>query len=301
MTSILLLGVNSYLGASYLQYLVQQRVFQIVGVYRTSCDGIDSEVVAGVELVKCDLFDSHLLGQIIEDSKPDVIINFAARLGVGDLSEDYNEALGTSVAKSISLAGVACKVIHIGSAAEYAQNPTGTFSEACESGGLSSYGKSKWRQWEALRQGLSQGPCQVLGLRVFNVIAPGLDERFLISTIARQVKLGESTIKLGELGAVRDFVDVRDVMSAIHLAQQSDASGVFFNVCSGCSYSVLQVVDAFSVVSRRELLVESVAEKMRIEDVSVAVGCRASINRELGWAPKFNLLESVAMVMESEL
>ena len=301
MTSILLLGVNSYLGTSYLEYLVQQRDCQVVGVYRSSCDGIDSEGLAGVKLVKCDLLDSHLLRQVIEESAPDVIINFAAKLGVGDLSEDYNEALGTSIAKSISLAGVACKVIHIGSAAEYAPNPTGTFSETCESGGLSSYGKSKWRQWEAFRQGLSDGPCQLLGLRVFNVIAPGLNERFLISTIARQVKLGESTIKLGELGAVRDFVDVRDVVSAIHLAQQSDASGDFFNVCSGCSYSVMQVVDAFAVVIGREILVESVTEKVRIEDVSVAVGCRASINRELGWSPKFNLLESVAMVMESEL
>ena len=96
-------------------------------------------------------------------------------------------------------------------------------------------------------------------------------------------------------------MDVRDVISAIDLAQQSDASGVFFNVCSGCSHSVMQVVDAFAVVIGRELLVESVAEKMRSQDVSVAVGCRASINRELGWAPKFNLLESVAMITESEL
>jgi nucleoside-diphosphate-sugar epimerase len=299
--SILLLGVNSYLGASYLRYLQKQPDCKVVGVYRRSCSNLDPESARDAQLVKCDLFDAHLLSLIIEETAPNVIINFAAKIDITGVPEDYNESLATSISQAIALAGVECKIINIGSAAEYAPNSTGTFLETCESGGLSPYGRSKWRQWQVFERELSAANCGLLGLRVFNVIAPGANERFLISTIAKQVKSGKSIVKLGELGSVRDFVDVRDVMSAIFLAQRSDVTGTFFNVCSGCSYSVMQVVDAFSVVSGRELLVESSAERKRAEDVSVAVGCRALINKKLGWTPKFNLLESIAMIMESEL
>ena len=300
MASILLLGVNSYLGASYLKYLAAKGDCRIVGVYRNSSENLDNEAGSHVQLVVCDLFDVPSLASIIIKSQPDVIINFAAKLGVAELSEDYNEALANSISQAIVAAETLCKVIHIGSAAEYSPNLSGTFSEDCPSGGLSPYGRSKWRQWKAFEAGLMNSSHRLLGLRIFNVIAPEMDERFLISTIARQVKSGSKTINLGELGSVRDFVDIRDVMSAIYLAQRSNVSGRFLNVCSGCSYSVMQVVDAFSVVTGRELLVESVNDRKRIEDVSVAVGCRARISKDFGWAPKFGLLDSVTMLLECE-
>ena len=300
MDSILLLGVNSYLGASYLKYLTAKPDCRMVGVSRKGIGGIDSETKENLQLVTCDLFDVPSLTSIIINSKPDVIINFAAKLGAAEDSKDYNEALANSISQAITRAETPCKVIHIGSAAEYSPNLSGTFSEDCASGGLSTYGKSKWRQWKAFEGGLTNSSHRLLGLRVFNVIAPEMDERFLISTVARQVKSGSEIITLGALGSVRDYVDIRDVMSAIYMAQCSDLSGTFYNVCSGSAYSVMQIVDAFSIVTGRELHVESVSERKRVEDVSVAVGCRARIGRDLGWSPKFGLLDSVTMLMECE-
>lgn len=298
MDSILLLGVNSYLGSTYLKYLRTKPACRVVGVYRTAWKSLDDDTESNARLVMCDLFDVPLLTSIIRNSEPDVIINFAAKLGVSDVPEDYNEALANSISQAITLANVRCKIVHIGSAAEYSPNTSGTFSESCASGGLSPYGRSKWRQWQTLEQRLSESNCGLLGLRIFNVIAPEMNERFLISTIAKQVKSGSKIIILGELGSVRDFVDIRDVMSAIYLAQCSDVSGAFLNVCSGCSYSVMQIVDAFSIVTARELQVKSVSDRKRVEDVSVAVGCRARVSKALGWNPKFSLLDSITMLME---
>lgn len=68
----------------------------------------------------------------------------------------------------------------------------------------------------------------------------------LAEAMRRAMQSGDGELKLGGLGAQRDFVDVRDVARAVHAASLSAAQGVI-NIGSG---RAVRLRDAAAVLAR---------------------------------------------------
>ena len=77
--------------------------------------------------------------------------------------------------------------------------------------------------------GERHGGCVVAG-RIFNVIGPGQDG---YGRLAAHLRPGDGEIRVGNLGATRDFIDVRDVASALAFIGERGACGEAYNVSSG--------------------------------------------------------------------
>ena len=82
--------------------------------------------------------------------------------------------------------------------------------------------------------------------RAFNHVGPGQDERFAVPAFAKglaQIANGaEPILAVGNLEARRDFLDVRDVVSAYIALARDGADGEIYNVCSGRAVGMAEVL-----------------------------------------------------------
>ena len=82
-------------------------------------------------------------------------------------------------------------------------------------------------------------------------IRTGVTAAFAVSSFARQIarielRLQDPILHVGNLGASRDFLDVRDVASAYRLILEEGKPGLPYNVASGTVWKIadlLQVAD----------------------------------------------------------
>jgi GDP-4-dehydro-6-deoxy-D-mannose reductase len=130
--------------------------------------------------------------------------------------------------------------------------------------------------------------------RPFNHIGPGQRPGFLVPTVAsqlRDVAAGQSrVIKVGSTGDIRDFTDVRDVVTGYRLIAQAGAEGSVYNIASGTGHRVRSVIEIMMRLAGVEAEVQSVDESdVRIESL---VG-DASRLETLGWSRQYSLEDSL--------
>ena len=135
-------------------------------------------------------------------------------------------------------------------------------------------------------------------MRPFNVYGPGQPEAFLISKILRQVVAGDE-IEVMDLDPRRDWVYLDDVVDALlaALGHRHDGYNVF-NVGSGVSHSVAEVIAAAQDVAQTHLAVRSqrITRPNELLDVVADV---AKANRELNWRPRIDLTEGIKRTLLS--
>jgi len=141
-------------------------------------------------------------------------------------------------------------------------------------------------------------------LRVFNPIGPGLKEDTLLGRTAALLreasKQGWDEVTLGDLSAHRDFVDVRDVATAVVAAVAAPGPAPrVLNVGSGRAVPARLAVDLLTdVAGYSGRVIEQGAGPAR----SAAVGWMlADLDRAaatLGWLPTHDLADSVRAVWD---
>ena len=124
-------------------------------------------------------------------------------------------------------------------------------------------------------------------LRLFNVYGPGQKEHFLIPKIVRGAKQGE--VFLHSSVPRRDFVHVSDVVNAIVGALGCTTGFHVFNVGSGASHSVRDIVQivtqaVYSKTGQQTSVHYS--EQERSGEVMDVVADFRRIREQIGWSPQ---------------
>jgi len=126
-------------------------------------------------------------------------------------------------------------------------------------------------------------------LRLFNHTGPRQAEKFVIPTFSNQlaqIKRGEKEpiIKVGNLGAERDFTDVRDVLTAYDLVSDREEYGEVYNVCSGKPIKVQYLLDKLIEISGLNVKIEVDPARLRPIEIPVYYGNCDKI-KNIGWNP----------------
>jgi len=132
-------------------------------------------------------------------------------------------------------------------------------------------------------------------LRPFNVYGPFQDRAFLIPKIVHEaLTLGKVYVK--DLEPRRDYVYVDDIVSAIIRLMDYVGPHRIFNIGTGRSYSVLDVINTVQALLQHpvEIANENVRRPGEIMDSVANIGLA---ERELGWVPKFNLSEGLSQII----
>ena len=131
-------------------------------------------------------------------------------------------------------------------------------------------------------------------LRVFNLYGPGQPKEYLLSKITNQVRY-ENLIKVDDLSPKRDYVYIDDLCSAIVKAINYKGNEHIFNIGSGKSYSVKEVIDFIQNIYGTSL---NIKEKKLIRKNEI-LNTIADINlakKELEWSPIYELKEGLKKI-----
>jgi GDP-4-dehydro-6-deoxy-D-mannose reductase len=242
-------------------------------------------------------------------SAPDVVFHLAAQASVG---ESFRDAVGTwevnatGTLRLLHAVGKSARVVVVSSAEVYGSVPEDEqpLGEDRPLRPVNPYAASKAAAEMVAVQASLAGEADAVVARSFNHTGRGQDARFALPSFARQLgKIAsgaeEPCLRVGNLSARRDFLDVRDVVDAyVALAERGQAGGVY-NVCSGEARSIRSLVDEMVELSGTGARIEVDQARVRPVDVPLLRGDPSRI-RALGWAARIPLRRTLADLLAAE-
>ncbi|WP_309063509.1 NAD-dependent epimerase/dehydratase family protein [Streptomyces sp.] len=236
---VLLIGSNGYLGRFVADRLLADPAVQLTALGRGDDADVRFDLATG---------SPGALTRFLDAVHPGVVVNCAGatRGGARELTRHNTVAVAT-VCEALRRSGCGARLVQIGCSSEYGPSQPGssTAEDAVPRPG-GPYGVSKLAATELV---LGSGLDAVV-LRVFSPVGPGTPAGSPLGRLAeamrRAMQTGDGELRLGGLGAQRDFVDVRDVARAVHAASLSAAQGVI-NIGSG---RAVRLRDAAAVLAR---------------------------------------------------
>ena len=256
----------------------------------------------GVRLVEADVRDGAAVARAAEGAE--VVFHLAASVGnVRSIENPIDDAevnvLGTiRVLEAARLAGVG-KVVFSSSAAIFGELRRLPIDEGHPAEPDSPYGVSKLAAeklclaYSRLYDGL-----EAVCLRYFNVY--GVNQRYdaygnVIPIFAHRMLRGRPLVVYGDGGQTRDFVNVADVARANLLAARARGLSGAFNVASGLSTTVNQLVGMMREAAGVEAAVEYAPPRRgEVRDSRADI---AAARSALGYEPAVGLAEGLAEYM----
>lgn len=135
----------------------------------------------------------------------------------------------------------------------------------------------------------------VTTIRPFNVYGIGQSANFLIPSIIHQA-LNESQIIVKDLRPKRDYVYLEDLLMALLETLGRPRGYNVYNVGSGNSLSVKEVIDIIQKVAgtAKEIICDRMARTNELMDVVADI---SKASKELGWHPKYSFRAGIENII----
>lgn len=259
------------------------------------------------QYVAADLTQAAALTELLGELRPDVVVHLAASLRDEPPEQLVRSNVGAVVALLDAVVGSGIdppRVVLGSSGSVYGVVPGRELplAEEMPCAPVDPYSVSKRAAEDMARILADEHGLAVVIARIFNPVGAGQDERHLCGRLGQQVAeiasgLTQPTITVGALHTTRDYVDVRDVATALRLVAVRGEDGGTYNVASGVETAGEQVLDT---------LLEQAGIRERVEVVR-GPGRRADMERHvadvtrlraLGWTSRHGLTESLSTVLD---
>lgn len=260
-----------------------------------------------------DVTDAAAIHSSITHAKPTHVIHLAAIAAVDAASTDPGKAWAIHVGGTRNLAEAilerapGCWLLNVGSGLIYGETAKSgqPLDENALPAPVDDYGVTKAAADLALGA-LARRGLRVIRLRPFNHIGTGQTEAFAIPAFAMQIArieagLTEPVLRVGNLDAKRDFLDVRDVARAYALTVAHThelRSGLILNVASGVPCRIGDILQVLLSLSLVTITVEQDPARMRASDLPLVVGDAARARALLGWSSEYTLVDTLAAVLD---
>jgi len=307
MSSILITGVTGFTGSYLAKHIARtMKNANIVGVSRYApskeCD---------YEFIKCDLLDSTRIKEIVKNVKPEYVFHLAGLTKSDDPRAFYEvNVLGTiNLLDGLKIIKeeVDPKVLVVGSSAEYgvAKEDELPISETNPLRPVSYYGISKVSEDLIGFQYYHKYGLKIVRARPFNLVGPGQSSDFVCGAFVKQIveiekRSVEAEMFVGNLGAKRDFVDVRDVVKAYVRLMSLEKYGDVYNIGSGKCYSIREALNILLSMVDVDVQVKQKSAVVGEHGVSIQVSDVSKIKRDVGWEPEISFEESLEDMLNYE-
>jgi GDP-4-dehydro-6-deoxy-D-mannose reductase len=309
----LITGVSGFVSGHYIEYLLTRSPgTEIIGIDLSLPDFsfLSKPLKEKITVYKASLLEKELIKDLVGDTRPDYIVNLASFSSVADSWRrpvDYfinNTTSFLNIIEAVRKTSSTTKILAIGSSETYGavDRKDIPLTETTSPNPGSPYAAARVAQ-EQLSKVYTRGySVPIIMTRSFNHIGPRQKETFVISSFAKQiaeVKKGKrDKIICGNLDAVRDFLDVRDVVRAYDALLQKGTVGETYNVCSGEAHALSDILAMMQEAAQIRVPVERDPDLMRPVDSPIIVGSNEKLIRDTGFRRRFTLPESLATVVK---
>jgi GDP-4-dehydro-6-deoxy-D-mannose reductase len=265
----------------------------------------------GLRLLEIDLTDPESDASVFDVAHPDAIVHLAGQSSVHHSWLDPGGTLRTNILGLVHLLDAARRrslrptVLVIGSADEYGVVSPDELplAESAPLRGVSPYAVSKVAQGLLALEFRSAG-MRILRTRTFPHTGPGRGEAFAESSFARQIAeievgLRAPVIEVGNLEAVRDYSDARDVVRAYADLIEKGRDGEVYNVCSGRGTAIRGLLDILLNDARVDVEVRVDKTRLRPSDIPALIGDARRLHDHTGWEPQIPIERTLGDLLEA--
>lgn len=306
---VLITGAQGFVGP-YVAGALRQRFQADVLIVPTAKEAGEHPVLGQVEAL--DVTDRAAVAAAVARHAPTHVIHLAGIASPTVANTDPQMAWRVHVQGPLNLAEAIldkvpnCWLLHVGSGLVYGETARQgvALDEKALLAPVDQYSATKAAADLALgaltRQGLKS-----VRFRPFNHTGPGQTDAFVVPAFARQIArieagLAAPVVKVGNLDAERDFLDVRDVAKAYALAVQNSQAldpGVVLNISSGVPRRIEDILKWFLAQSSAKITVERDSERLRPSDLPRVIGDARRARECLGWAPEYAFEDTLSLVL----
>lgn len=230
---VLITGGAGFIGSHLAEHLQHRASVRILDNFRTghrrNLEGLTAELIEG-DITNLDTLRTTMQGM-------DYVFHLAAMVSVPEsvshpLECERINSLGTLHVLEVAAAAGVKKVFFASSAAVYGDNPVVPKVESMLPEPHSPYAYTKLHGEHCCRFYADEGRVPTVCLRFFNVFGRRQDPRgpyaAAVPIFMEKAQRGEPLTIFGDGGQTRDFISVRDIVSAIlHVTLTPGITGVF--------------------------------------------------------------------------
>jgi GDP-4-dehydro-6-deoxy-D-mannose reductase len=309
---VLITGITGFAGSHLADYCLTKGNAEVCGIqrWRSRTENIDhcSDKFC---MYECDVRDASSVRDVIEELQPDWIFHLAAQSFVPTSWRAPTESLTTNVLgqlnvfEAVKKLGLKPRIQVAGSSEEYGMvyDNELPIKETNPLRPLSPYAVSKVTQDMLAYQYFMSFGLDAVRTRGFNHTGPRRPPVFVCSDFAKQiidVEKGKRkpVIRVGNVEAIRDFTDVRDVVRGYWLALEKGKAGEVYNISSGVGRKISDVLDMLIDLSGMKVEVIKEERRFRPSDVPVLVGDNSKFCKETGWEPLIPFEQTLKDLLE---
>ena len=294
---VLITGITGFVGSHMAEHALAAgaRVFGS-SRWRSKTENIE-HLRPRITLIECDLRDFSSVRALLEESDPTCVVHLAAQSSVGASWQTPAETLTTNILSQVNLLEairalkLAPRFLCVGSSEEYGMvyEDELPIRETNPLRPLSPYAVSKVTQDVMGYQYFKSYGLPIVRARAFSHDGPRRGDVFVTSDFAKQVAeieagLRAPVVQVGDLKPRRDYSDVRDIVRGYWLLLERGEPGEVYNLCSGRSWSIQQVLDFLLEQSAvKGITVTIDPARFRPSDVMILEGDPSKIERATGW------------------
>jgi GDP-4-dehydro-6-deoxy-D-mannose reductase len=308
----LITGIAGFAGSHLAEHLLAQPDVEVHGVFLPEFGTANLRKVAGsLTLHAGDVSDYPTVLRLQTEVRPDLIFHLAAQAAPSLSLVKPGETLVNNILGQLHVlqaavqSGLSPRILVVGSADEYGQILANELPVRETNGfrPVNPYSVSKIAQDYLGYQYFLAYHLPVIRVRPFNHIGPRQGPGFVVADFARQIAQAEAgqaapVVRVGNLDSRRDFTDVRDMMRAYHLALTQGEPGEVYNLGTGRSWVIGEVLKGLMSMSTVPLTVEAEAARLRPTDILDVVCDCTKFRARTGWQPEIPMERTLRDVLD---
>lgn len=253
-----------------------------------------------------DILKKDDISAILDKVKPDIIFHLAAQSSVAlswkkpQLTAEINVIGAINLFEAVRGYERNPRIIVVGSGEEYGYISENSCplkeTEPLHPGNI--YAATKACQEMTAEIYARAYKLDMIMVRAFNHSGPEQDSIFVISDFCRQIAEIEKGIKspvisVGNLAAMRDFTDVRDIVRGYRLLAEKGISGQIYNIGRGKATSIQYILDTALSLSTAKITVERDEKRMRAADIPIIEPDITKIQTDTGWKAEITVEQTI--------
>ncbi len=309
---VLITGITGFAGSHLADFCLEQEGVDLYGIirWRSRTENIE-HIWNRLKLLECDLRDASSTRDVVEEVMPDYIFHLAAQSFVPTSWKAPSESLITNIIGQLNIfeavkkIGLDCRIQIACSSEEYGMvHPDEIpIKETNPLRPLSPYGVSKVGQDMLGYQYFKSYGMKIVRTRGFNHTGPRRGPVFVCSDFAKQIAEIEKgsrkpVMNVGNLEAKRDFTDVRDMVRAYWLSLEKGIPGTVYNICSGTSHSIKDILDMLIDLSGVKVEIRKDKERLRPSDVPLLEGDNGKFREDTSWEPEIPIEKTLSDLLD---
>lgn len=295
MTTALITGVEGFTGR-YLTDELVRRGYRVTGIgLRPKPTNVPLEYYEQV-----DLLDSEATSQAIKTIQPHIVFHLA---GISHVQSSPEVIYRINVVASRNLLAALAEMdtppvftLLVSSANIYG-NVEGILNEETQPAPCNDYAVSKLAMEYMAR--IWQSRLHIAIARPFNYTGRGQGDAFVIPKLIHHFCERLPIIELGNINVVREFGDVRDVVSIYTRLAESNAPWGPFNICTGMGYSLYDVIKILKEMTGHSPEIRIADKFVRPNEVHTLIGSSKYLEKNIGTTTRIPLEKTLHWMLEA--